>query len=357
MAWRFEVDRTDIGNTALTDAPAPDDIVLEEGQALLAIERFSLTANNITYGRAGDRLGYWGFFPASDGKGIIPAWGFAKVTATATPELTVGERFYGFLPMATHLVVEPKRVGNGFFDAAAHRAPYAQVYNSYSAAAQPTPFDDHRALLQPLLVTSWLVDHYLQTAKQFGAEQIILSSASSKTALGLAWFLKEQGKAKVIGLTSPRNMDDVAAMNCYDALLSYDAVSDLPTDRASIYIDFAGNAALTAQIHAHLGDALVKSIAIGATHPGTGDSSQKIEGLQPEFFFAPTHAKRIIDEVGGRAFEAQFTDGLTRFITANPWITIRHYDGADGLDAAYRAALNNEVAPTDGAVVRPVADA
>ena len=355
MAWRFEVDRTDIGNTALTNAPAPDDIVLEEGQALLAIERFSLTANNITYGRTGDRLGYWGFFPASDGKGIIPAWGFAKVIASATSELKEGERFYGFLPMATHLVVEPKRVGNGFFDAAAHRAPYAQVYNSYSTAPQPTPFDDHRALLQPLLVTSWLVDHYLQAAEQFGAEQIILSSASSKTALGLAWFLKQQGKAKVIGLTSPRNMDDVAAMNCYDALLPYDAVSDLPANRPSIYIDFAGDTALTAQIHTHLGDSLVKSIAIGATHPG-GGTPQKYEGVQPEFFFAPTHAKRIIDEIGGRAFEAQFTDGLTRFITGNPWIVIRHYDGADGLEAAYRAAFNNEVAPTDGAVVRLEAD-
>lgn len=353
MAWRFEVDRTDIGSTGLVDSPSPDDIVLEEGQALLAVERFSLTANNITYGRTGDRLGYWAFYPASDGKGIIPAWGFAKVIASASPELEVGERFYGFLPMATHFVAEPKRLGTGFVDVAAHRAPMAQVYNSYSAAPEPTPFDDHRALLQPLLVTSWLVDHYLQEADQFGAEQIILSSASSKTALGLAWFLKQQGKAKVIGLTSPRNLEGVAAMNCYDALLPYDAVAELSAGQPSIYIDFAGDAALTAQVHAHLGDALVKSIAIGATHPGGGAPAQRIEGVQPEFFFAPTHAKRIIDEVGGRAFEAQFTEGLTRFITGNQWIVIRHYDGADGLEAAYRAALNNEVAPTDGAVVRP----
>lgn len=352
MAWRFEVDRTDLSNTLAAEAPSPETITLESGQALLAIERFSVTANNITYGRTGDRLGYWGFFPTSDGKGIIPAWGFATVIASASPDLVVGERFYGFYPMATHLIVEPKRQGTGFVDIAAHRAPFAQVYNSYSSAPEPTPFDDQRALLQPLLVTSWLVDYYLQGAEQFGADQIILSSASSKTAIGLAWFLRERGRAKVIGLTSARNRDVVAGLGCYDGIVTYDEVDTIAANHPSIYIDFAGDAALTAKVHAHLGEQLVKSIAIGATHPG-GGLPQKMEGVQPEFFFAPTHAKQIIDEVGGREFEAMFTSGLTRFITNNLWIKIQHHDGADGMQNAYHAALGNEIAPTDGAIVRP----
>lgn len=353
MAWRFEVDRSDIKGSEVVVLTSPEEIVLENGQALLAIERFSVTANNITYGRTGDRLGYWNFFPASEGKGIIPAWGFASVVASASPDLVVGERFYGFLPMATHWVVEPKRQGSGFVDVAAHRAPMAQVYNSYSAASSPTPFDDQRALLQPLLVTSWLVDHYLQGASQFGAEQIILSSASSKTAIGLAWFLRQHGKAQVIGLTSARNRDVVAGLGCYDGIVTYEELGTITAGKPSIYIDFAGDAALTAKVHAHLGEQLVKSIAIGATHPGGGGAREKIEGVQPEFFFAPTHAKAIIDEVGGREFEARFTDGLTRFITANLWVSIQHYDGDEGMAQAYHAALDNKIAPTDGAIVRP----
>lgn len=353
MAWHFEVNRSDLSNISFADTPSPDAIVLENGQALLAIERFSVTANNITYGRTGDRLGYWGFFPASDGNGIIPAWGFAKVIASASPDLVVGERFYGFLPMATYLVAEPKRHGTGFVDIAPHRAPFAQVYNNYSAAPEPTPFDDQRALLQPLLVTSWLVDHYLTDNTLFGAAQIIISSASSKTALGLAWFLRQRLQAEVIGLTSQRNRDVVASLNCYDQLLTYDDVETIPADKLSIYIDFAGDGALTAHVHHHLGDKLVKSIAIGATHPDDGKPASKIDGVQPEFFFAPTHAKKIIDEVGGREFEAQFTSGLTRFITNNLWISIQQHDGRDGMKQAYQAALNNEIAPTDGAIVRP----
>lgn len=353
MAWTFEVDKQDLAATGFVDhegSPA-----LASGQALLEIELFSVTANNITYGRTGDKLGYWAFFPASEGRGVIPAWGFAKVIESATPELVVGERFYGFLPMATHLVVEPKRQGSGFVDAASHRAPYAAVYNNYSAAPEPTPFDNQPALLQPLMVTSWLVDHYLEREKQFGAEQIILSSASSKTALSLAWFLRQRGKAQVIGLTSEGNKESVAGLGCYDQLLTYDEIAKLPNDRASVYIDFAGSGALTGQVHSRLADRLVKSIAIGATHPDGGAIGATIAGIKPEFFFAPTHAKMIIDEVGGRALEAQFTEAFTRFVTGNPWIKIRAFEGQNGMEEAYVAALNSSLLPTEGAIVRPSA--
>ena len=42
----------------------------QEGQALLRIESFGLTSNDITYAVFGEAMNYWGFFPASD-----PDWG------------------------------------------------------------------------------------------------------------------------------------------------------------------------------------------------------------------------------------------------------------------------------------------
>ena len=36
----------------------------ESGEVLIRIDHFALTANNITYGVAGDAVGYWQFFPA-----------------------------------------------------------------------------------------------------------------------------------------------------------------------------------------------------------------------------------------------------------------------------------------------------
>ncbi|MBC7103757.1 MAG: DUF2855 family protein [Parvibaculum sp.] len=42
---------------------------------LVEIEKFALSANNITYAVAGDMLNYWSFFPAEEGWGKIPVWG------------------------------------------------------------------------------------------------------------------------------------------------------------------------------------------------------------------------------------------------------------------------------------------
>ena len=59
--WDLLVDRNDLTRTTLV--AADPDIALAEGEVLLAVESFALTANNVTYGAAGDMIGYWKFFP------------------------------------------------------------------------------------------------------------------------------------------------------------------------------------------------------------------------------------------------------------------------------------------------------
>ena len=53
------------------------------GQVLVRIDRFAFTANNVTYGVAGDMLNYWSFFPAEEGWGRIPVWGFGDVVRSS----------------------------------------------------------------------------------------------------------------------------------------------------------------------------------------------------------------------------------------------------------------------------------
>jgi len=115
---------------ALTDA-ALAEIPLDplgDGEVRLAIESFSVTANNVTYAVVGDGFKYWDFFPAPEGFGIVPMWGHARVTESRHPDIAVGERVYGYLPMASHLDVLPGRVSaGGFMDMAAHRMPMSPV--------------------------------------------------------------------------------------------------------------------------------------------------------------------------------------------------------------------------------------
>ena len=60
-------------------------------------------------------------------------WGHAVVEQSNHPDFAVGERVYGYLPMAERLDVLPVNVSpGGFADGAAHRQPMSPIYNQYS---------------------------------------------------------------------------------------------------------------------------------------------------------------------------------------------------------------------------------
>ena len=66
---------------------------LAPGQVRVAVDLFSLSANNITYAAFGDAGSYWRFFPSGeDGWGIVPVRGFATVTESTHDGMAVGER-------------------------------------------------------------------------------------------------------------------------------------------------------------------------------------------------------------------------------------------------------------------------
>src|SRR5438477_12264478 len=102
----IEVRKADLADTRRTQ---PSDVALEPGRARLRVDRFGLTTNNITYAVFGDAMRYWDFFPVEPGWGCIPVWGFADVVASNSDGCAVGERVYGYLPMASDLIVEPGR--------------------------------------------------------------------------------------------------------------------------------------------------------------------------------------------------------------------------------------------------------
>ncbi len=99
------------------------------GEIRLRVERFGLTANNVTYGAFGDQLGYWRFFPAPEGWGRIPVWGFGVVTASGVDGVAVGERFYGYFPMSSTVTLQPRVDGAGFVECSPARADLWSAYN------------------------------------------------------------------------------------------------------------------------------------------------------------------------------------------------------------------------------------
>src|SRR3954462_5478031 len=164
----------------MADTAAGD---LEPGEALLEIDSFGLTTNNITYAVFGEAMSYWKFFPAEEGWGRVPVWGFANVAAAGDTDLEEGRRIFGYFPPSDRLVVTPERIdARGFVDAAPHRASLPAAYNSY-ALVDGLPlyeqrFEEQQMLLWPLFYTSFLIDDFLGGEGLFGAETAVVSSAS-----------------------------------------------------------------------------------------------------------------------------------------------------------------------------------
>ncbi|HBM04311.1 MAG TPA: DUF2855 domain-containing protein, partial [Erythrobacter sp.] len=294
---QVHVRKNAIGEARLVDC---DQGKLADDAVRLEIESFSVTANNVTYAVVGDGFGYWNFFPVqgagTDGMGIVPMWGHARVIESNVSEISVGERVYGYLPMATHLDVVPGKLSaSGFTDMAAHRQPMSPVYNSYSRLAADPEHDParegERMIFGPLFKTGFLIEYFMRSQDWFGAEQVILTSASSKTAMGLASTARHRSPdIRRIGLTSSGNVAFVKQSGLYDEVLAYDDVQALAS-RPAVSVDFAGNARLLGAIHAHLGDALKYSCLVGATHiEERGGGAGDLAGPAPTLFFAPDHA-------------------------------------------------------------------
>lgn len=339
----LRVRRDDLASCELIEGePARDD--LAEGEAQLQIERFSLSANNITYARLGEQLGYWRLFPATDGWGRIPAWGYATVVASRSPALAEGRRMFGLVPMGNYFSVHPAPHPIGFVDGSTHRDGLSPVYNQYLSVEGPG--DDAQLVMRPLFGTSVLLDLLLGEAGFDGAATVVLTSASSKTAYGLAHLLRGR-PVETVGLTSPSRRSWVEDLGLYDAVLAYDDVAGLGVPRRALLVDFAGDLPLVRRIHEQLGDTLVRSILVGYTHGVGGADELPATGPTPEFFFAPAQIARRWRDLGPRYAEA-----WTEFApVARRTMKIDHVRGGDELVAVYRRLVEGAVDPALGYVV------
>jgi len=351
MAWDFLVAKTDLRQTQFQPATLPD---LGADEVRLAVDSFALTANNITYAVFGEAMRYWDFFPAAEGFGRVPVWGFATVEASNHPEIAVGERFYGYYPMSSHLTVQPRKTRGGFADAAPHRQHLAPVYNQYAAVGAEDDLEAARAILQPLFITGFLIDDFLDENAMFGAGSIILSSASSKTAIGLAFLLKQRGGAKVVGLTSPRNVAFVEALGFYDAVVTYEDLATAPMATPAVFVDFAGDAAVLGTVHRRFGDDLAYSCLVGGTHWEAPRGAGDLPGPRPILFFAPDRVKKRQEDWGPGGFEARYGAAWSAFVTDAPrWLKVETGQGQDAMAATYLSVLEGRASPETGCVVRP----
>jgi len=327
------------------------------GQALLRVDSFGLTANNVTYAVMGEAMSYWDFFPAEEGWGRVPMWGFAEVERSEVDGVEVGTRVYGYLPPSSHLLVTPTSVNEqGFTDGSPHKAALPSAYHRY-LASEHDPFyrpgtEEIQMLLRPLFFTSFLIDDQLADEGLTDRGPIIISSASSKTAIAAAFLLARREGVELIGLTSSGNREFVEGLGIYGRTVAYDEIDSLERGPAT-YVDIAGDGAVRQAVHTHFGDGLAHSMAVGITHwEELGADAGDLPGPTPTFFFAPDRVVKRSDDWGPAGLEQRVAEAWHPFCewTAG-WLEAIPGSGFDGLQSAYLDVLESRVDPKTAHVI------
>ncbi|XVV10118.1 DUF2855 family protein [Actinoplanes sp. CA-131856] len=351
-SWTFAVARGDLGRTTVVNGPTPE---IRSGEALLRVDRVGLSANNVTYAVLGEAMEYWKFFPAGPHGlgpeyGLPPLWGFAEVAESAATGVEVGTRVFGYLPPAGHLVVRPEQIdSSGFRDGSAHRAALPSPYNVYRRTADDDAYRDDQedllVLFRPLFFTSFMLADQVVDNDCYGARQVVISSASSKTAYAAAFELHGRGP-RLIGLTSPGNTAFTRSLGCYDEVRSYDEISSLE-EVPTAYLDLSGAPTTRTALRKLLGDLLVRDIAVGLTNQiPNADAAGEV-------FFAPVQMRKRRQDWGRDALERRFAQAWLRFAdAAGTWLEVRAGDTPEDLRRFWLDVYHGHTPPRVGHVIR-----
>jgi hypothetical protein len=362
-AWAINIDRDDVSKTDVVTAETS----VSHGEILVQIDSYAMTANNVTYavfgkpgGFLGNDQGYWDFFAARHEPGRLPVWGFATVLVSDVEGVAPGDRFYGYYPMASHAVLVPGNITpSGFSDVTPRRTTLPPIYNRYSRMLALGDYrsehHDYWPVFRPLFLTGWLIADQFEEEGDYGAEQVLVASASSKTAIVFAHVMKQRaGNPQMIGLTSKANAAALAATGIYDSVIPYDDITLLDPETPSALVDMAGNGAVTQAVHGHFMDALSKSIIVGKSHWDTEAVVGNLSGPRREGFFAPARSEKRIADWGGRGFAERMAAAWLEFMERAPDIaTIDKRCGVDAALDAYHEVLDGRADPKVGIVVTP----
>ena len=209
-------------------------------------------------------------------------------------------------------------------------------------------------LLKPLFTTSFVLDDFAAGNDFYGAKSVILTSASSKTAFGLAFLLKRNRSddVEVIGLTSPGNVAFVEGLGCYDRVVAYDDIGTLDATVPVMNVDMSGNAKVLIALHNHYGDNMKYDCLVGITHWEGFATLEGLSGAKPQGFFAPDQIKKRVAEWGNEGLQTRIADAWQAFIEpVSGWVNVIQVRGPKDAEALYIDMLDGRAAPDKGYIV------
>ncbi|MCX2980730.1 DUF2855 family protein [Halieaceae bacterium IMCC14734] len=366
---------------------------LEHDEIRLRVDKVGLSANNLFYAQMGEApfLKFFSVYPLSEEHkdlAIVPAWGVATIIESANPEFTVGEQYRGFLHMTNVVQMKARRTAEGFQAFGGKRDKINQAYNGFltvaaggtSPIAGEGPKADLAMTSAPGGGSGFILYELLKMHAFYGANSVVLTSASSKLSLVTAQLLREQrdsGELQcVVGYTAKSNQAFVRSTGLYDLVICYEDALPDDTELKHLLVDVAGDAA----IYKRGKDKFVKAFAVGGTHADaeasvftafgpSGFVKMLIDMVAPasiktwaarrlspklEMFFAPTVISELLDKWGHEQMDIKSDAALTAFVDAaidGNWMSVHRAETPEAAQAAYRRIVEGKVPPAEAVIL------
>ncbi|WP_317931002.1 DUF2855 family protein [Halioxenophilus sp. WMMB6] len=270
----LEFNQQDVRRLAVVNESIPVADQLDKGSMLVRIERFGFSCNNLSSALApGLNCSWPQLFVGRDGRRCLPVWGYAEVVESNRDGLAPGMGFYGCFPMSRFLMIDTRQSANGRFSFGFDQAlPNNGASLPTFTAVESFADIDMQILLRPLLSAAYLILQELIESQFWQAGQIIITSASSKTAMGLSYFLQEyfhrigmESSPLVVGLTAARHQAFVSQNGHFDQVFSYEQFRQMEPAE-SVLVDFSGNHQVQSMIHYYLKQRLIYAYNLGSCH-------------------------------------------------------------------------------------------
>ncbi|KAJ3416186.1 hypothetical protein HDV05_002831 [Chytridiales sp. JEL 0842] len=338
---------------------------VEDGSIRIKIEKIGLTANNRTYVVIALDMGYSKFFEVSSGKTAIPAWTIGTIVQSKHKELGVGTKIYGYLPVSDYYDVKVSSISvTGFSVAYPQLPPDFSIYGDFSILSKDPSYssdkEDSILLFKPLWTTSFLLKYFLEHKQFFGADAVLISSATSKTSFCLAHLLTKLGDSKrpirVIGITSRKNEAFARSLGVYTDIVLYENVAKFKQLK-TVYVDVAGDPKLLQSLMNDFGENYLRGILVGLSHFDSQEKKEPALQADPsasknEWFFAPEWGKKIRAELGPREVMNRMGKGWNMLLNDAPkWINYKNFVGEKQIEQVYGQLCDGSVNPNEGLIV------
>eukprot|EP00747_Dinoflagellata_sp_TGD_P181138 gnl/TRDRNA2_/TRDRNA2_34703_c0_seq1.p1 gnl/TRDRNA2_/TRDRNA2_34703_c0~~gnl/TRDRNA2_/TRDRNA2_34703_c0_seq1.p1 ORF type:complete len:403 (-),score=73.69 gnl/TRDRNA2_/TRDRNA2_34703_c0_seq1:50-1111(-) len=337
---------------------------LGEGQVLVRVEKFVLTANTITYALAGRMPPLSTFLnfpvpediPNAERYARCPCWGTGTIVTSRCPEVGVGLRIHGYFAMSPFVILTPTNIkATTFMDGAAHRKTLLAPYKLYQTSEDPrfkglsADEEDFANAAGGQSGTGWAMSQ-LAATHAAKPEAMIITSASSRTSYGAAFAAKFHKDAlSVVGLTSAKNVAYTQGLGVYDKVVAYEDVATLKRCRAAIF-DVAGNSAVLQKLYDLLREDVVYCGMVGMTHVAARKQEplQRFNGAAPEPFMVWTAVAAVEKSFGKATATRMQTEASKAYRekSLRSMSIVRHH-GPEATLTAYTQSVNGLLQPSE----------